>query len=619
MSIYSKTPIAGVKYDPPSSMETSIKNIELAIKELRKYSVQEVDNLTAKEVYNDEQSMYRTLKVIKKLFERKNKVIANPPFGTITLNKTTFETHQSLPTIPSVIEDNSLTRNLSKDTPNFSSTGTIEMFLRGEDSAVKSIQSEIERPPKHNEREHLVTHKKLPKTNIKTRQKIIDWLQNIRLIKKNSVSTSEFHGYCRNGVLLYDLISRLEGRQAHIKKVERNPRTQTAVISNVKKCLEYLRSFEKLNSRFLWSVQEIVAGDEDVIWGLLDDLWYFYHKRISPLDHNYSKVVSRSSSKDFRKEFISDSKHDFEEKEIKASKVNQSQCMIEGMECNEQKRKNSYTTIHARRARSSSKKSRRLFTPSEKSNCSVSFKELDYESLTGKEQTTKLWLESLNLSVLNVGKSDELLKDPYRNGLLLCELGEVLTHQKVLHKYTNPVAVPQAHKNILNALRLFLDHSLIPPSYVDDEHVEKILRGHYNVIWSILTTIKGNTYKQRPQYLNTDIMNLTEQKVLNWLKQLQLIQSSIESILEFESEIRDGTLLCTIAQILSKRGLSGIFKNPKTESAVLMNIRKALECLRILGGIDTRYMWEEKNIFNGDRTVILGLFEDLCKYHESLS
>ncbi len=51
----------------------------------------------------------------------------------------------------------------------------------------------------------------IQKVPVKTRHRILGWLQDIRLIKERVVSIAEFPNYCRNGVLLFDLIARLEG------------------------------------------------------------------------------------------------------------------------------------------------------------------------------------------------------------------------------------------------------------------------------------------------------------------------------------------------------------------------------------------------------------------------
>lgn len=51
----------------------------------------------------------------------------------------------------------------------------------------------------------------IEKVPIKVKLKILQWLQDIQLIKEDAVTIAEFPSYCRNGVLFADLIQRLEG------------------------------------------------------------------------------------------------------------------------------------------------------------------------------------------------------------------------------------------------------------------------------------------------------------------------------------------------------------------------------------------------------------------------
>lgn len=45
----------------------------------------------------------------------------------------------------------------------------------------------------------------------KTKYKILNWLESIGLIKESAVDVDEFPSYCRNGVMFFDLINRMEG------------------------------------------------------------------------------------------------------------------------------------------------------------------------------------------------------------------------------------------------------------------------------------------------------------------------------------------------------------------------------------------------------------------------
>ena len=67
-------------------------------------------------------------------------------------------------------------------------------------------------------------------------------------------------------------------------------------------------------------------------------------------------------------------------------------------------------------------------------------------------------------------------------------------------------------------------------------------------------------------------------------------QREAMSILELENEIRKGTLLCKIADIMCPNKVNGTFRNPKTNATALMNISKALNSLRSLPRISLKYI-----------------------------
>lgn len=90
--------------------------------------------------------------------------------------------------------------------------------------------------------------------------------------------------YCRNGVLIFDLVNRLNGKHDILKGLDRNPKNISSIVSNFNKVLEYLRTFPKFCPRYLWAQKHLLEGNEDVIWGLLDDIWYWHHNKISPFD-----------------------------------------------------------------------------------------------------------------------------------------------------------------------------------------------------------------------------------------------------------------------------------------------------------------------------------------------
>ena len=120
--------------------------------------------------------------------------------------------------------------------------------------------------------------------DVACKRRILSWLGDIKLIREGVVSVADFPQYCRNGVIFFDLVNRLQGRNPVLKGANRNPKNVTGILSNYKKVLEYLRAFPKMNPRFLWDQEEMMEGSADTIWGFLDDVWHWHHNKTSPFD-----------------------------------------------------------------------------------------------------------------------------------------------------------------------------------------------------------------------------------------------------------------------------------------------------------------------------------------------
>lgn len=113
-------------------------------------------------------------------------------------------------------------------------------------------------------------------------------MRDVGLIKKK-VEIDEFYKFCRNGVLISDLLNKLQGRESPIAGIFRTPSSYAQINSNFDKIMAYLKEFPRFSSRFLWSSQQLINGQEDVIWGFLDDIWYWHHGKISPHDPTASE------------------------------------------------------------------------------------------------------------------------------------------------------------------------------------------------------------------------------------------------------------------------------------------------------------------------------------------
>lgn len=115
------------------------------------------------------------------------------------------------------------------------------------------------------------------------KERVVGWLEELRLVRAGAVKVEDLPAFCRNGVLLCDLVNRAEGRgEPKIKGCWRNPRSLSEVKANLRKVLGYLRRLERLPKDHLWSPELILQGDDQLIWGLLDDLRRFYRVQSTP-------------------------------------------------------------------------------------------------------------------------------------------------------------------------------------------------------------------------------------------------------------------------------------------------------------------------------------------------
>ena len=158
-----------------------------------------------------------------------------------------------------------------------------------------------EQPTSHNE---LIINTTLDSDNAH-KKRVHKWLLYLNLIKSEIISIEQIPLLCANGVLLSDVINKCEGRFPIIKGIARHPLNQTQIKANINKVLGYLESNEKFSSKYLWSANEIIAGEVGVIWGLLYDIYVYYHTKDKMSFVNRlskSKEKYKQSRKDKRNE-----------------------------------------------------------------------------------------------------------------------------------------------------------------------------------------------------------------------------------------------------------------------------------------------------------------------------
>lgn len=444
-----------------------------------------------------------------------------------------------------------------------------------------------------------------------TKERLFAWLQGLNLVRK-SVKIEDLAELCTNGVLFCDLLNRLEGRTEVIKGVERNPKNRTSVQANFTKALTYLRSFDKMNSRYLWALADLMAGVEDVIWGLVEDIKVLFKAKLVSLDAGTASSVptaqrSRSLSKD------------------KSSSITPSGAVssrYEGIPTSPKTFRLPPRTPSSRPPETSE--------PSRGESKPVA---LDFQPVNitkEMEGRVKQWISSLKLSHLLGHENNHYLVDPLKNGVLICELVSTLEKTRLQGVNKAPGSAQSVRENVEKALCVLRERKLNLPLPLLRQG-EKIAQGNSKLTWNLLWALMA-AYPQATQepleapeprselpYSQMGLKRL-EQSLVNWVYSLGVSGRAIcpVDLNEILTEIRNGVLLCDLVAKVLPVNIPGVFRGPKSDSIAASNIRKALEPLRRANRMSQAFVWKEKEIAAGDLVAILGLLEDLHRYSDGL-
>ena len=435
-----------------------------------------------------------------------------------------------------------------------------------------------------------------------TKEHLFAWLQSLSLVRR-TVKMEDLPGLCTSGVLICDLVNRLEGRMEAIKGVERNPRHRTNIQANFNKALAYLRGFDKMNSRYLWAVADLMAGTEDVVWGVIEDIRGLFKLSTGALDVQRSRSASRDRSISITVSTRVEAAIGFPKalrrpKRPESAQITQSES----------------TPKHSS---SALVKSAADYVPGPISK--------DMEALV------KDWLVALKLGPFLGFEGKHYLSDPLKNGVLLCELVSILEKWRIPNIAKSPESVQAVRENVEKALCLLRDrNSSLPLSLL--RQGERIAQGSTKVLWSLLWALRSAypglareaTEAPEPKSdlpYSATAMKRLEMSVVNWIYSLGVSGRATcpQDLHDILGELRSGVLLCDLVAKVLPCTLPGVTRGPKSEAVAIANIRKALEPLRKSSRMSQQFVWKEKEIAAGETGAIMGLLEDLHRYSDGLS
>ena len=400
-----------------------------------------------------------------------------------------------------------------------------------------------------------------------------------------------------------------------------------------------------------------------IFWNFLDDLYYFFNSKVSPNDSRYikTKKLSELQIKPHVNIILNDQEPENSmicpQKYIKPSSYNlkTEEKVHEIYESNENTlktppkalktppRRDSYRAINQERQAllhqelSKRRYSRGLsfysaFTP-EKTSRRTSLDPLRNSQNKSPSLKTKvfvneetkvsirIWLKELGFRGYILEKDERnLLLDPYRNGVLLYTILGVLGYDtNGFGVYKKPGILEEIRENWRNSWEIMKKNSLetaFEGFFID---IDDFIKGDSSIIFEVLNQLKnlkinGNIVRSVP-YSQEEFSSL-EKTLVVFLKDLELFEEiTLENIYK---GMKTGVLFCEIVGKMLKipKETMFCFKNPKNSGQNLMNINKALEMLRKQAKekIGQKFLWRAKEILMGEKVVILGILEDICRF-----
>jgi hypothetical protein len=426
------------------------------------------------------------------------------------------------------------------------------------------------------------------------KQQLLQWLKSYSIVPRKT-TTSHVPELCKDGAVLCQLINRLNGRVEVLKGVHLEPKRGSAVSANVNKLLSYLRDQQKMNSRYLFANQEIIEAQEDVVWGLLEDIQALY------------KGSNRSASKAAQSPML----------EAKAEEYNLPRTPQREPVHPELRTLKSvpFSSATQNMLQSVQSDSRLVYTPE------ASF--IEQTVSQGTKEEVKAWLSKLKLNYLVGHDGRHFLQDPMRNGVLLCELVSILEKATLHGVQWKPCSAQAALDNVEMALVVLREKRPVSVSLL--RRSEDIVKGDAGVIWGLLSSLMKayegvqvqSTVKSELPYSQEDLKKL-EVSLVTWLSTLNVADRPIMQLPCVIEDFRSGVLLCSLVSKVVGVRITGVFKPPRTPQLALANTRKALEVLRGLSRMSQQFTWKESELCDGDVTVILGLLEDLHRFSDGL-
>ncbi len=281
-----------------------------------------------------------------------------------------------------------------------------------------------------------------------------------------------------------------------------------------------------------------------------------------------------------------------------------------------------------------------------------------HENCLANEATVRHRLRKLGFDIPSrarlASSNPGLLQDPLRNGTLLCTLVELLDPRCKLKGVAEaPDTVDAAVGNVKIAFAELRRLSSRNEAWFSSEIAEDIVRGRQDLLWGLLACVTGPVdadgedrqaaspnssrgssndavttaaaagWRVRPYTVAQT--RLLEISLLQWIQSLGLLLSPPNAVVRWSvdeavdrmlRECSDGTLLCDLTAEICSESIPGVTRRPRIAAAKHGNIAKAFEVLRRRKVVGTEHLHSEEDVRTCVRGAVLGLLEAMHRAYD---
>jgi hypothetical protein len=231
------------------------------------------------------------------------------------------------------------------------------------------------------------------------------------------------------------------------------------------------------------------------------------------------------------------------------------------------------------------------------------------DSANAVKESVKAWLGEMGFSYLLDARHKHFLRDPIRNGVILCKVMGKLTES--FEFFSHPRNIEDVWENINASLWAIKNTIKIGriSELIEEDPV-------WQLLYKIMVTFEPREKIKLP-YSHEEI-KLLQHSVFKWVFSLKPFDQSLpENFSSLVLSFRTGVVFSRLLEIIFKVSFHYI-KFPITEKDFLDNIENCFNLLQKQEKMSKGYLHDASEIVNGNEIYVLALLEDLHRFASGL-